>query len=229
MNVSIYKDALLKKRAELEETAGLKPLTDSMEHNNGRQGDMADQASGQQRSPHPAETEADRRQDPAGDRRSADAHRKGHLRRLPRLRRADRRGAAERHSLDPRLHHLQGKAESVSDPDPRRADPRRSISSASPADAPRGRRRSSSPTTTSTTPTSTSSPAKRRTCRGCSTRCSTSARRSSADPPRGPRAVGEGRCVEGAGRRGCDGQRAVRREVAAAGRGRDATRATRAC
>ena len=46
MNVSHYKDALLKKRIELEETAGLKPLTDSMEHNNGRQGDMADQASG---------------------------------------------------------------------------------------------------------------------------------------------------------------------------------------
>ena len=46
MNVSVHKDALLKKRAELEETAGLKPLSDSMEHNNGRQGDMADQASG---------------------------------------------------------------------------------------------------------------------------------------------------------------------------------------
>ena len=46
MNVSVYKDALLKKRAELEETAGLKPLQNSMEHNNGRQGDMADQAAG---------------------------------------------------------------------------------------------------------------------------------------------------------------------------------------
>ena len=46
MNVSVYKDALLKKRVELEETAGLKPLTDSMEHNNGRQGDMVDQAAG---------------------------------------------------------------------------------------------------------------------------------------------------------------------------------------
>ena len=46
MNVSVYKDALLKKRAELEDTAGLKPLSDSMEHNNGRQGDMADQAAG---------------------------------------------------------------------------------------------------------------------------------------------------------------------------------------
>ena len=46
MNVSAYKDALLKKRSELEETAGLKPLSDSMEHNNGRQGDMAVQAAG---------------------------------------------------------------------------------------------------------------------------------------------------------------------------------------
>ena len=46
MNVSVYKEALLKKRAELEETAGLNSLQSSMEHNNGRQGDMADQASG---------------------------------------------------------------------------------------------------------------------------------------------------------------------------------------
>ena len=46
MNVSHYKDALLKKRTELVETAGVKPLQSSMEHNNGRQGDMADQASG---------------------------------------------------------------------------------------------------------------------------------------------------------------------------------------
>lgn len=46
MNVSVYKDALLKKRAELVQLAGLKPLASSIEHNNGRQGDMADQASG---------------------------------------------------------------------------------------------------------------------------------------------------------------------------------------
>ena len=38
---------------------------------------------------------------------------KGHLRRLPRLRRADRAGPAERDSLDPRLHHLQGKTKRV--------------------------------------------------------------------------------------------------------------------
>ena len=46
MNVSAYKDALLKKRLELVHLAGAKPLQDSMEHNSGRQGDMADQASG---------------------------------------------------------------------------------------------------------------------------------------------------------------------------------------
>ena len=38
---------------------------------------------------------------------------KGHLRHLPRLRRTDRRGAAERHSVDAGVHHLQGKAEGV--------------------------------------------------------------------------------------------------------------------
>ena len=46
MNVAVYKDVLLKKRAELAGAAGLKPIQSSMEHNNGRQGDMADQASG---------------------------------------------------------------------------------------------------------------------------------------------------------------------------------------
>jgi DnaK suppressor protein len=46
MDISAYKDALLKKRAELVAVVGLKPLQNSMEHNNGRQGDMADQATG---------------------------------------------------------------------------------------------------------------------------------------------------------------------------------------
>jgi DnaK suppressor protein len=40
-----YKDALLKKRGEILGTGGIKPLQASME-NNTRQGDMADQASG---------------------------------------------------------------------------------------------------------------------------------------------------------------------------------------
>lgn len=46
MNVSTYRDALLQKRAELEQTAGLRPIQTQIDHNNGRQGDMADQASG---------------------------------------------------------------------------------------------------------------------------------------------------------------------------------------
>lgn len=46
MNVSTYREALLQKRAELEQTAGLSQIQTSIEHNNGRQGDMADQASG---------------------------------------------------------------------------------------------------------------------------------------------------------------------------------------
>ena len=44
-DVQDYKDALLKKRTEILGTGGIKPLQASME-NNTRQGDMADQASG---------------------------------------------------------------------------------------------------------------------------------------------------------------------------------------
>ncbi len=71
----------------------------------------------QQRSPHHVEAEADRRQDPPGHRRSAGADRQGRLRRVPRLRRADCRGPAERHSVDARLHHLQGEAKGVTPSD----------------------------------------------------------------------------------------------------------------
>jgi len=45
MDVSAYKDALLRKKAELVGNGGIKPLQASME-NNTRQGDMADQATG---------------------------------------------------------------------------------------------------------------------------------------------------------------------------------------
>jgi DnaK suppressor protein len=45
MEVQNYKDALLRKRGEILGTGGIKPLQASME-NNTRQGDMADQASG---------------------------------------------------------------------------------------------------------------------------------------------------------------------------------------
>ncbi len=93
MDVQSYKDALLRKRGEILGTGGVKPLQASME-NNTRQGDMADQASGNNEVHIAAEAEADRREDSAGDRGGALAHREGHLRRVPRLRRADRRGAA---------------------------------------------------------------------------------------------------------------------------------------
>src|SRR3954453_21133255 len=45
MDVQHFKDALLKKRTEILGTGGIKPLQASME-NNTRQGDMADQAGG---------------------------------------------------------------------------------------------------------------------------------------------------------------------------------------
>jgi DnaK suppressor protein len=45
MDVNTYKDALLRKRGEIIEAGGVKPLQASMD-NNTRQGDMADQASG---------------------------------------------------------------------------------------------------------------------------------------------------------------------------------------
>jgi len=45
MDVQLLKDALLKKRSEILGTGGIKPLQASME-NNTRQGDMADQAAG---------------------------------------------------------------------------------------------------------------------------------------------------------------------------------------
>jgi len=45
MDQETYKDALVRKRNEILGTGGIKPLQASME-NNTRQGDMADQASG---------------------------------------------------------------------------------------------------------------------------------------------------------------------------------------
>ena len=46
MDVAIYRDALLRKRGELLGGTAAKPLQWTMENNSGRQGDMADQASG---------------------------------------------------------------------------------------------------------------------------------------------------------------------------------------
>jgi RNA polymerase-binding transcription factor DksA len=46
MDMDIYREALLRKRAELIGGTAAKPLQWTMENNSGRQGDMADQASG---------------------------------------------------------------------------------------------------------------------------------------------------------------------------------------
>jgi DnaK suppressor protein len=46
MNVEIYRGALMRKRGELLGGPAAKPLQWTMENNSGRQGDMADQASG---------------------------------------------------------------------------------------------------------------------------------------------------------------------------------------
>jgi DnaK suppressor protein len=46
MDVGIYRDALLRKKGELLGGNAAKPLQWTMENNSGRQGDMADQASG---------------------------------------------------------------------------------------------------------------------------------------------------------------------------------------
>ena len=46
MNMEIYRDALMRKRSELLGGTATKPLQWTMENNSGRQGDMADQAAG---------------------------------------------------------------------------------------------------------------------------------------------------------------------------------------
>ncbi len=46
MDSEVYRDALLRKREELVGGPAAKPLSWSMENNSGRQGDMADQATG---------------------------------------------------------------------------------------------------------------------------------------------------------------------------------------
>ena len=46
MNVETYREALLQKRGELVGGPGAKPLQWTIENNSGRQGDMADQATG---------------------------------------------------------------------------------------------------------------------------------------------------------------------------------------
>src|SRR3989338_8416690 len=88
------------------------PGIDGEQHPPGRHGGPGER---QQRGPHPAQAEGDRREDPSGHRRGAVAHGEGDLRYVPRLRRTDRRSAAQCDPVDPRLHRVQGKAELVTE------------------------------------------------------------------------------------------------------------------
>ena len=113
MDLSPFKEALLRKRGEiLSAGGGVKPLQASTEINT-RQGDLADQASGNNE----VHIQLKLKQTDAKILQAIEEAlyrmEKGTYGDLPRLRRADRAGAPERDSLDPRLHHLQGKAELV--------------------------------------------------------------------------------------------------------------------
>ena len=118
MDVANYRDALLRKRSELLGGTAAKPLQWTMENNSGRQGDMADQASGNNE----VHIQLKLKQTDAKILQAIEealrARRGGHLRPVPRLRRADRRRAARRDSVDARLHRLQGKAEGLNAPEP---------------------------------------------------------------------------------------------------------------
>ena len=94
MDVANYRDALIQKRGELLGGPAAKPLQWTMENNSGRQGDMADQASGNNEvhiQLKLKQTDAKILQAIEEALRRIDA---GDLRHLPRLRRADRRSAA---------------------------------------------------------------------------------------------------------------------------------------
>ena len=81
--------------------------------NNSRQGDLADQAAGNNE----VHIQLKLKQTDAKILQAIEealvAAGKGHLRHLPRLRRADRASPAEGDSVDAGLHHLQGKAKRV--------------------------------------------------------------------------------------------------------------------
>jgi hypothetical protein len=112
MNLEAFREALLAKKLELAEAGVVRPLQATME-NNSRQGDMADQASGNNEV-HIAlklrQTDAKILQ---AIEEALQRIEKGTYWHLPRLRRAHRRGPAARHPLDAGVHRLQGKAKSV--------------------------------------------------------------------------------------------------------------------
>ena len=138
MDTSFFREILMRRRKEILDSQ--KPLATSMVDTNTRQGDLADQATGNNE----VHIHLKLKQTDAKILQAIEEALKrlehGHLRHLPRLRRADRGGAAQRDSVDPRVHQLQGEAESVS-PDSGTARSPAGVLSRSPGVAAPSRRR----------------------------------------------------------------------------------------
>src|SRR5580693_7391651 len=109
MDEQYYKDALIRKRGEIVGTGGIKPLQATME-NNTRQGDMADQASGNNE----VHIQLKLKQTDAKTLQAIEEA-------LGRIEKGtygvcrDCGAEAERDPLDPGLHRVQGEAELVTD------------------------------------------------------------------------------------------------------------------
>ena len=103
---------LLRKRGDILTGGGRDPLTVTLDTNT-RQGDLADQATGNNEVHIQLKLKQTDAKILQAIEEALERIQKGHLRRVPRLRRAHCRGAAERDPLDARLHHLQGETEFV--------------------------------------------------------------------------------------------------------------------
>ena len=112
MDTAPYKDALLRKRGEILSSGGIRPLQTSMETNT-RQGDLADQASGNNE----VHIQLKLKQTDAKILQAIEEAlvriEKGTYGLCRDCGEAGCRSAPERDSVDPRVHYLQGKAARV--------------------------------------------------------------------------------------------------------------------
>ena len=111
---SDFKDALFRKRGEMLGSGGIKPLQASME-NNTRQGDMADQASGNNEVHMQLKLKATDAKILQAIEEALWRIEKGSYGLCRDCGEPIAEGAVERDPVDARLHHLQGKAELVTD------------------------------------------------------------------------------------------------------------------
>ena len=106
----------MKRRQEILDNQ--KPIADSMIDTNTRQGDLADQANGNNEVHIHLKLKQTDAKILIAIEEALQRVEAGLVRRLPRLRRRDRPGASRGHSLDARVHRLQGEAEGVTSPTP---------------------------------------------------------------------------------------------------------------